>query len=97
MNYTTTFENCIENRELVNNTMFILDQGWHHKIRKCAETGAFIVLPNFDMSEKLLAMTLLQARRANIATTVELWEKVKEVLCGELHLCSNWEVILFKN
>jgi hypothetical protein len=97
MKHTTTFEECMTDREIVNSTLFILDQGWYKKIKKCAEKGASIVLPNLELGPGLLIRTLVNAGQRNIATTAELWEEINEVLSGEDNRQSKWNVILFNN
>ena len=93
---TMTIHNLLSDPEIVDNTLFILDQGWNQQIRECSEAGASIILPNLALGASLLAMTVMREGRNTIATTVELWEQLKQILCQELLLCKKLNIILFK-
>ena len=88
--------NQLSKEEMIQNALFVLDQGWNKTIKECAEAGASILLPNFHMSAKLLVQTIIREGKLSIATSKELWEKMKDAFAEYPHLRQNMRVFLFK-
>lgn len=83
--------------EMIENTLFVLDQGWNTLIKKCAESGASVVLPNFDMSTTLLMQTIIRQGKSVIATSKELWEKVEDGFTNYPQIKQSIQIYLFDN
>lgn len=95
-NNTHYTDQLLSNEEIMQNALFVLDQGWHTLIKKCAEAGASIVLPNFHMSSALLVQTIIREGKSAIATSKELWDQVKDTFAEYPHLKQNMKVFLFE-
>ena len=91
------FENQLSREEVIQNALFVLDQGWNKAISACAEAGASIVLPNFHMSSSLLIQTIIREGKSVIATSNELWEKIQMAFTDYPHLRQHISVFLFEN
>ena len=74
-----TTENLTK-EEIIENSVFVLEQGWDKVISECAMSGASIVLPNLHMGYALLAQTIVRQGRTYIITTKKLWESLESVL-----------------
>ena len=81
--------------ELMNDALFILDQGWNILIEQCSKVGASIILHNFHMGNSLLIPSILRQGKTILATSEKIWEQMREAFMENPIAHQHIEVVLF--
>ena len=81
--------------EMKDNVLFVLDHSWNVLIEQCSEVGASMVLPNFNMGTSLVIQTIIRQGKSMIATSEEIWNKMKDAFMNNPMISQKIEVVIF--
>jgi len=92
-----SISNCLKEKDLLQNTLIVLEPSRGKEIEIFSMAGASILLPNLALGSQLLVQTIIRQGKTIIATTKELWVEIKSAFEMYPNLLQKIKICLLGN